>query len=199
MARFRIDRIPVQSLGVRAQLREASHKGGRDYEGVLGGAIVKRQIPILERIEERTGIPIVDTSLDKSRGRQSSQSEAIFQWHRGHRRDGMLRIPEVTVEILGRKQVVTHAFLMEISLQSDVTAIGAATSCRLKMGKTEQLVWSTSLLANKYGGGLVDYMYLCPQPPAQETQDRLLEPLERLRGTDNVTFTWTVVDHDQPG
>jgi hypothetical protein len=168
---------------------------GAEYEGVLGGWIAKRKVPILDRIEERTGIPIGRNSVDKTRGPKSSQSSAVFQWHRGHRHENLLRVPEGTVEIVGPGGLITQAFIMEVSLQADMTRIGGSLDCQLKMAKTAQLVWSTSLLANKYKTGNVEYLYLCPRPPTQETLDRLLAPMEKMAGTDNVAFTWTVIDH----
>jgi hypothetical protein len=197
VAKFAAEPIPVRGAAVRTQLREAAQRSGVEYEGTLGGWIAKRKVPVLERIEDRTGIPVGMTSLDKTRGPKSSGSIAVFQWHRGHRYEGALRIPEGTVEIVGPKRVVTHAFIMEVSLQADMTQIGNSLNCRLKMEKVDQLVWTTSLLAGKYREGLVEYLYLCPRPPAPETVERLLMPLEKLSGTDNVSFTWAIVDHSQ--
>jgi hypothetical protein len=199
VARFALDHIRVESAAVRRNLRNAAQTSGEEYEGALGGWIAKREIPILERIEERTGIPVTRTSLDKTRGPKSSQSMAIFQWHRGHRQANMLRIPEGTVEIVGIKGAITQAFIMEVSLQTDITPIGGSFGCQLKMEKTDQLVWSTSILAGKYREAPVDYMYLCPREPSSDTIKRLLDPLRNLKSTDNVSFTWMVIDHTEVG
>jgi hypothetical protein len=196
MASFATDRVVVQGAAVRAKLKEAVHEGGTAYEQSLGGFIKDRKIPVLKTIEDRTGIPIVGVSLEKTRGPQSSQSVAWFQWKRGHR-EGGIRWPEATIEFKGAKGVVSQVFVLEISLQTDLVPIGNSKSCRMKMEKASQLAWTSSILGSKptYGSARVNYWYLCPWDPAKETIAQFLSKLQKLKGTDRVDFVWMVIDH----
>jgi hypothetical protein len=196
MAQLIEDCMPVADAGLRAVLRRAALQGGREYELALGGSIARRSIPVLERIEQATGIAIAGVSLDRTRGPRSSQSRAWFQWQRGHRQEG-LRWPDATIEFKGPGGVVSAVYALEISLQTDFTKIGSSPVCAMSMAKASQMALTAALLANKpaYRQAQVHYWYLCPWQPAAATRVELLTPLQNMVGTDSVTLTWLRVDH----
>jgi len=88
-------------------------------------------------------------------------------------------------------------YALEISLQTDITKNGENDTCRMSMDKASQLAWTASILASKpaYQSADIEYWYLCPWEPVQQTRDGLLIPLQNLKGTGRVTLTWIVVDH----
>lgn len=196
MANLIEDCIEVVDPGLRAQLRQAAQRSGRDYELALGGSITRRRIPVLERIEAATGIPIVGVSLDRTRGPRSTQSRAWFQWQRGHRKDGV-RWPDATIEFIGPGGLASFVFALEISLQTDFTKIGDTPVCSMSMAKASQMALTATVLASKpaYRRAAVHYWYLCPWRPTEATRIELLTPLRNMKGTDNVTLTWLRVDH----
>lgn len=196
MATVATRRIEVQDASARRDLKEAAGGSGKTYEQALGGCISRRLVPILEMIEEETGIPVVGVSMERTRGPHSSQSQAWFQWQRGHRRDG-IRWPDATIEFLGAGSIVNRVYALEISLQTDVTRIGASAACSMSMGKASQIALTAGILASKpaYRQACIEYWYLCPWEPTEETENRLLAPLQNMHGTGKVALTWTIMDH----
>lgn len=197
MAKISTQTIHVADPAVRQDLKKAAGDSGDLYEKILGGCISRRVIPILEMIEDQTGIPVVGTSMDKTRGPRSSQSGAWFQWQRGHSRGPEKRRPEGTIEFKGPGGVITHVFALEISLQSDIPRIGSSRMCEMSMHKASQIGLTAALLANKpaYKTADIQYWYLCPWQPTQNSIIELLTPLQKMKGTENVTLIWWVVDH----
>jgi hypothetical protein len=196
MAKLQLQRIEVQDAGVRKELQGAATVSGKEYELALGSCITKRKIPVLALIEEKTGIPVVGVSMDRTRGSKSSQSQAWLQWQRGHRKDG-IRWPDATIEFVGPRGVINCVYVLEISLQTDVVKSGENDYCRMSREKASQLAWTASILASKpaYERADIEYWYLCPWRPIRQTQDGLLIPLQNMKGTERVRLTWTVVDH----
>jgi hypothetical protein len=196
MAKMETKRLAIQSASVRKELQEASQSSGKTYELALGECIAKRKIPVLEMIENETGIPVVGVSMDRTRGPKSSQSQAWFQWQRGHRRDGT-RWPDATIEFAGAGSVINRVYALEISLQTDVTQIGSSPGCSMSMAKASQIALTAAILASKpaYRSADICYWYLCPWEPIQETRSELLIPLQNMKGTDKVALTWLIVDH----
>ncbi len=196
MANVETRRLAVQDAGVRKELQEASEVSGKTYELTLGGSIARRGIPILKMIEDETGIPVVGTTVERTRGPRSSQSQAWFQWQRGHRQ-GEIRWPDATIEFIGARDVISAVYALEISLQTDVTKIGSSRSCSMSMAKASQIALTAAVLASKpaYRSAVIRYWYLCPWEPIQDSLDELLVPLRNMRGTDKVTLSWIIVDH----
>jgi hypothetical protein len=192
-----IKRLTVQDAGVRKELEAASEVSGDRYEKILGGCISKRKIPVLEMIEDATGIPVVGTSLERTSGPKSSQSKAWFQWQRGHRDAGATRWPDATIEFVGAKGVIIRVYALEISLQADIGRVGLSPICEMSMAKASQLGLTATLLANKpkYQSAQIEYWYFCPWKPTQRSIDGLLRPLQNMKGTENVKLTWMIVDH----
>lgn len=197
MAKISTQTIHVADPAVRQDLKRAAADSGDLYEKILGGCISRREIPILQMIEDQTGIPVVGTSMDRTRGPRSSQSQAWFQWQRGHRHAGATRWPDATIEFKGAGNVITHVFALEISLQADIPRIGLSRMCEMSMQKASQIGLTAALLANKpaYKTADIQYWYLCPWQPTQNSIIELLNPLQNMKGTENVTITWSVVDH----
>jgi hypothetical protein len=195
MATVQVTRMPVQDVALRETLARASNTGGRDYELAMGGAITKRQLPVLAMIEAQTGVPIVGVSMERTRGPRSSQSKAWFQWQRGHRTDE-IRWPDATIEFIGSGGVVSSIYALELSLQADFTRIGDSPRCRMSMGKASQIALTSAILASKpaYGNADIRYWYLCPWEPVEDTLCELLVPLQNMKGTQRVAVTWIVVD-----
>lgn len=196
MASLIEDCIEVVDAGARALLRRAANGSGRDYELALGGCITRRRVPVLERIEAATGIPVVGVSLERTRGPRSSQSRAWFQWQRGHRKDGV-RWPDATIEFIGPGGHASSVYALEISLQTDFTKIGNGPACSMSMAKASQIALTAAVLASKpaYSRAAVHYWYLCPWRPTEATRIELLTPLRNMKGTEKVMLTWTRVDH----
>ena len=196
MAKVASKQIDVQDASVQRELKKASAVSGRAYELAVGGYITKRKIPVLEMIENETGIPVVGVSMDRTRGPKSSQSQAWFQWQRGHRKDGT-RWPDATIEFVGPGGVINQVYALEISLQTDVTKIGSSPRCSMSMAKASQIALTAAILASKpaYQSAHIRYWYLCPWKPLEESMNELLIPLQNMKGTDNATLTWTIVNH----
>jgi len=183
MATLIEDCVAVVDAGVRAKLRDAANHSGRDYELALGSCITKRTIPVLDRIEDATGVPVVGVSLERTRGPRSSQSRAWIQWQRGHRKDGV-RWPDVTIEFFGTGGLATYVYALEISLQDDFTKIGNTPVCSMSMAKASQIALTAAVLASKpaYRQAAVHYWYLCPWRPTEESRNELLIPLRNMKG-----------------
>ena len=169
MARIEIKLLEIQEAGVRKRLQQASKISGEQYELTLGGCISKRQIPVLEMIEAETGIPVVGASMERTRGRDSSQSQAWFQWQRGHRKDG-IRWPDATIEFVGSGGEINRVYALEISLQTDFTKIGDSLTCSMSMAKASQIAWTAAGPASKptYRSADIRYWYFCPWEPTQD-------------------------------
>jgi hypothetical protein len=196
MATWETRRLQVQDPDAMKELREAFQGTGKDYELAMGGCISKRRIPLLQWIEAEAGAPVVGTSMDGTRGRQSAQCGAIFQWHRGHRQ-GQTRRPEGTIEFLGPGGIIYRVDVIEISLQSDFPGYGDNVPHDMSRHKASQIANTTHVLARKpsYESAAIIYWYLCPSAPSQRTQDELLIPLQNMRGTERVTIIWVIVEH----
>jgi hypothetical protein len=199
MATFNSERMAVDHDRARALLTRGLQGGGHDYELAMMTCIKDRRIPVLERIEATTGVPVVGTTLERTRGSRSSQSMAWIQWQRGHRKEGT-RWPDATLEFLGPRGVVSAVYALEFSLQSDFTRIGETRRCRMSMAKASQMALTTAILATKpaYAHAVVHYWYLCPWAPDESTVQGVLNPLQSLRGTERVELTWIQVDHEGP-
>lgn len=200
MATVTIQRLRIDDPGTRRALRQAASKSGIHYEQAVGGAIVRRKLPILGMIEDATGVPIRTTSMEKTRGPRSSQSWAVFQWQRGHvgqhdRREK--RWPDATVEFLGPGGVFTEVYALEISLQTDLTLVGSGEPRELSAAKAQQLALTSALLAGKYEKASIHYWYLSPWAPSEGFRDRLLTPLRNMKGTGGVAITYFALDHTE--
>ena len=138
-------------------------------------------------------------SVDKTRGRKSSQSLAVLQWQRGHRLDRDKPRPDATIEFKGPGGVISCVHALEISLQTDFTKVGRSKLCQMSAGKAIQLPTTAWVLANKpaYAGADVRYWYLCPWEPLPASQRAVLERLESYPGTDRVAITWLTLDHSE--
>jgi len=194
MATVNVIEFAVSDAVVRAELKRAANGSGIDYERTVSGEITRRRLPLLDMIENAMGTPI-ETTAGKSRGPQSAQYLARCQWQRGHRRGPDERRPEATIEFIIPGGKIGHVYFLEISLQTDLVRLGLSRDCRMSQSKASQLAGTAVLAAEKYPAIPVDYWYLCPWWPTPDTLTGLLAPMQAMRGSDNVTLTWTVLDH----
>jgi len=194
MAKVIVNEFKVSDAVVRAELKRAANGTGIDYERTVSGQITRRTLPLLDTIENAMGTPI-ETTVEKSRGKQSAQYKARCQWQRAHRRGWDERRPEATIEFIVPGGKVGHVYLLEISLQTDLVRLGLSRDCRLSQAKASQLAGTAFLASEKYPGIPVDYWYLCPWWPTPDTVTELLTPMQKMHGSDDITLTWTVLDH----
>ncbi len=196
MASFTREHMPITDAGTRALLARGMRDGGHEYELAMISCILKRKLPVLDRIEQATGTPVTGASVDRTRGKHSSQSGAVLQWQRGHRLEGT-RWPDATIEFKGPGGVISSVYALEFSLQNDFMRVGNSRLCRMSMAKASQLALTATILSNKpaYSQAAVHYWYLCPSEPDEETERSILNPLQNMRGTERLALRWIQVDH----
>jgi len=191
MAYVHLRELEITDAVVRAELKRAV-RTGEQFELTVTGQITRRTLPFLDMIEEITGTPI-ETTARKSRKR-SSQSLARCQWQRGHRTGSDSRRPEATIEFLVAGNQIDRVFVLEISLQTDLMKLGFSRDCRMSQGKASQIGVTTLMLAGKYDPARVDYWYLSPWWPTTDTMNDVVLRLQNMKGSDNVFFTWWILD-----
>jgi hypothetical protein len=191
MAYVHLRELEITDAVVRAELKRAV-RTGEDFERAVTSQITRRTLPFLDMIEDITGTPI-ETTAQKSRKR-SSQSLARCQWQRGHRAGLGSRRPEATIEFLVAGNQIDRVFVLEVSLQTDLMKLGFSRDCRMSQEKANQIGVTTLMLAGKYEPAQVDYWYLSPWWPTTDTMNDVLLRLQNMKASDNVFFTWWVLD-----